>query len=182
MQEMNPYRGFESSVDPVLHFGINQYKTVDSIKVVWPNGSVEVRKNISANQRLFISYAKENISSTSQLASQNADFKSSGLFTDITGTHGLTYNHIENEFVDFKIQPLLPHMHSRLGPGLTTADINHDGLSDFYVGASAGHQGSIFIQHKDGNFTSKPLSQDSSFEDMGTLFLMQTMMEMPTYT
>ncbi len=170
MQEINPYRGFESSVDLMLHFGINQYKTVDSIKVLWPNGSGEVRKNITANQRLAIRYGKVNDYSSRKLASQFVNFNSTGMFTDMTGTHGINYNHIENEFVDFKIQPLLPHMHSRLGPGLTTADINQDGLSDFYVGASAGHLGSLFIQHKDGNFTKKPLNQDSSCEDMGTLF------------
>ncbi len=170
MQEMNPYRGFESSVDPVLHFGINQYKIIDSIKIIWPNGQVELKKNIKANQRLNISYGAENDSPTKQPATQNADFKKADLFTEITGTHGLTYNHFENEFVDFKIQPLLPHMHSRLGPGLAIADINNDGLSDVYAGAGAGYPGCFFIQNAAGNFTKRPLVQDSSCEDMGTLF------------
>jgi len=170
MQEMNPYRGFESSVDPVLHFGINQNKTVDSIKVIWPNGSIDLKRNVAANQRMTITCGQKNDSSSKQTSSQNTAIDRSALFTEITGTPGLTYNHIENEFVDFKIQPLLPHMHSRLGPGLATADINNDGLSDFYVGAGAGHPGCFFIQNKDGNFTKKLLMQDTSCEDMGVLF------------
>lgn len=170
MLEMNPYRGFESSVDPVLHFGTGQYKTIDSIKIIWPNGKVEVKKNIIANQRLTITYGSGNDSPSKQPATQNAEINKTGLFREITGTHGLIYNHIENEFVDFKIQPLLPHMHSRLGPGLATADINNDGLSDLYVGAGAGYPGCFFIQNKEGNFTKKPLSQDTACEDMGVLF------------
>jgi enediyne biosynthesis protein E4 len=170
MQEMSPYRGFESSVDPVLHFGTGQHKTIDSIKVIWPNGKTDLKKNISANQRLTINYSQDNDILPKQPAAQNAEINRAFLFTEITGEQGLNYYHIENEFVDFKIQPLLPHMHSRLGPGLATADINKDGLTDLYAGAGAGYAGCFFIQNKAGDFTKKSFSKDSSSEDMGTLF------------
>ena len=78
---------------------------------------------------IAFSSPKQNADSLSQkISSQNTVVDRSALFAEVTATHGLTYNHIENEFVDFKIQPLLPHMHSRLGPGLATADINNDGF------------------------------------------------------
>ena len=152
MQEMNPYRGFESSVDPVLHFGTGQYKTVDSIKIIWPNGKVDLKKNINANQRLTITYTG-NYGPFKQAAIQEAVINKKGLFIETTGTHGLTYNHIENEFVDFKIQPLLPHMHSKNGPGIATGDINSDGREDFYIGAASGNDGSFFIQNSKGDFS-----------------------------
>jgi hypothetical protein len=75
----------------------------------------------------------------------------------------------ENEFVDFKIQPLLPHMHSRNGPGIATGDINGDGREDFYIGAAAGTDGSFFIQNNKGDFSEKKLKKDALYEDMGVL-------------
>jgi hypothetical protein len=170
MQEMSPYRGYESSVDPVLHFGTNQNKIIDSIKVIWPDGKISLEKNINANQRLTIGYQLGNNSPSQYHGVHNTDISSTLLFKEITGTRGIDYNHVENEFVDFKIQPLLPHMHSRLGPGITTADINKDGLNDFYVGAGAGKPGSFFIQNKNGDFVKKPFTADSAYEDMGVLF------------
>ena len=170
MQEMNPYRGFESSVDPTLHFGTGHNKTIDSIKIVWPDGKIQVKRNIKANQKLIITYGQGNDSLSLLPTLRNVVLNRTGFLKDVTGTQGLTYNHFENEFVDFKIQPLLPHMHSRLGPGLAAADINNDGLSDLYIGAGAGYPGSFFIQEKDGNFEKKQFGPDSSYEDMGVLF------------
>lgn len=170
LQEMNPYRGFESSVDPVLHFGTGQDKFIDSIKVIWPDGIVSSKKNIAANQRLTIKYESSKDSSFIHPSPKKAEIPIKGLFTETTGAGGLAYTHIENEYVDFKVQPLLPHMHSRLGPGVATADINLDGLTDFFVGGAAGYSGSFFIQDKTGDFTRRPLVQDSAAEDMSTLF------------
>jgi len=166
MQELNPYRGFESSVEPIMHFGIGAYTTVDSIKIFWPDGRVDTRKQVAADKLLTITYP---ISAADVLSVQNDVKEQKHLFISCTATQGLSYNHMENEFVDFKIQPLLPHMHSRLGPGLTVSDINNDGLSDFYIGGAAGYPGAFFLQDKQNNFRKQNLSQEEVSEDMGTL-------------
>ncbi len=164
MEELNPYRGYESSMEPVLHFGLGKNTVADSIKIIWPDGAQQKEINVKANQVVNIAYA-----ATTRIDDAAIKNNSSRLFTDITGKNGLNYHHTENEFVDFKIQPLLPHMHSKNGPGIATGDINGDGKEDFYIGAASGNDGSFFIQDSNGNFSEKKLKKDTLYEDMGVL-------------
>ena len=57
MQELNPYRGYESSMEPVLHFGIGKNTVADSIKIIWPDGAQQKEINVKANQVVNIAYA-----------------------------------------------------------------------------------------------------------------------------
>jgi enediyne biosynthesis protein E4 len=164
MQELNPYRGYESSMEPILHFGIGKNTVADSIKIIWPDGQQQKEITVKANRVINISYAPA--SSIGDTVIKN---NISYLFTNITGQNGLNYHHAENEFVDFKIQPLLPHMHSKNGPGIATGDINGDGREDVYIGAASGNNGSFFIQKSNGNFSEKKLNKDTLYEDMGVL-------------
>lgn len=163
VQELNPYRGYESSMEPVFHFGIGKNIAIDSIKIVWPDGTLQKEFNVKSNQVVNILYAgAANISNT--VLRSNSLL----LFTNITGSIGLNYHHEENEFVDFKIQPLLPHMHSKNGPGIAVGDINNDDKEDFYIGGASGFNGSFFIQNSKG-FSEKRLLKDTMYEDMGVL-------------
>jgi enediyne biosynthesis protein E4 len=164
MQELNPYRGYESSMEPVLHFGIGKNTVVDSIKIIWPGGEQQKEITVKANQVVNIAYT-----ATTGIGDAGIKNNSSYLFTNITGKNGLSYHHSENEFVDFKIQPLLPHMHSKSGPGIAIGDINGDGREDFYIGAASGNDGRFFIQNSNGIFSEKKLKKDTLYEDMGVL-------------
>src|SRR5256712_7685402 len=53
-QELEPTRGFQSSVDYILTFGAGLLDTIDAVKVEWPDGRVSVRKHVATNQRLTI--------------------------------------------------------------------------------------------------------------------------------
>lgn len=170
MQELNPYRGFESSMEPILHFGLGKNNEADSIKVIWPDGAILSKYKVKANAIVDLIYDNTSIIIDSSLEQDLFNKKiNAPLFTEITGTKGLNKLHIENDFVDFKIQPLLPHMHSKNGPGITVGDINGDGVDDFYMGAASGSDGSFFIQDKQGNFVEKKLMKDTLYEDMGVL-------------
>ncbi len=79
-------------------------------------------------------------------------------------------SHKEELYIDFKVQPLLPHLLSQNGPGIAVGDINGDGREDFYIGGAFRHSGSFFIQNAQEKFTEKPLTKEQKFEeDMGTL-------------
>ena len=164
MEELNPYRGYESSMEPILHFGIGKNTAVDSIKIIWPDGAHQKEINVKANQVVNIAYA-----ATPRIDDAVIKKNPSLLFKNISGENGLKYHHTENAFDDFKIQPLLPHMHSKNGPGIAAGDINGDGKEDFYIGAALGNNGSFFIKDRNGNFSERKLKKDTLYEDMGVL-------------
>ncbi|WP_289060671.1 VCBS repeat-containing protein [uncultured Zobellia sp.] len=155
-------RGYESSVDPTVHFGLGKAKKISSVEVWWPNGTYQVVNNQIVDTLLTLWQSK---------ASKNSPLKKKvekQLFSDVTDSLSIDFTHHEDDFVDFKLQPILPHMHSRNGPGIAVADVNGDGLEDFYVGGAKGQPGELFLQNNDGDFVSKE-GFDANLEDMGVL-------------
>jgi hypothetical protein len=160
--EQSPIRGYKSTVDPRVHFGLGNQAIVDSIVVTWPDGKAQVLINVKANQHIWVSYTD----ATQPVA--KPEVKESALFTKVP--HKVAYKHQENEQIDFKYQPLLPHKHSQNGPGISVGDVNGDGLEDFYIGGAVYHPGQLFIQQTNGTFAGKAVDQGHKpQEDMGSL-------------
>lgn len=151
MQEQNPVRGYYSSVDQDLIFGLGTSANVDSLIAVWPDGKKTIVKNISADTTLTLT--QSSASFTNDTLEKNFSF----LFTDITSASGIQYRHAEYDFNDFANQRLLPQKFSQLGPFITTGDINGDGSIDFFVGGASNFSGKIFIQGDKQLFRSKNL-------------------------
>lgn len=158
-------RGYESSIDPIAHFGLGKDTIVDNLTVQWPDSSIEILKNVSTNQLI-----KLNKKNAKKRAEQPLNATTKKWFTEVTSELNVEYNHQEDGFVDFKSQPILPHMNSRNGPGVSVADINGDGLEDFYVGGANGYKGSLFLQKSNGTFTKKDWMMNIENEDLGSLF------------
>jgi hypothetical protein len=171
-REFYPYRGYESSMQPFIHFGLGKNTKTDSLRIEWPDGTQQMEYNIKANQTIKIDYGHiQNLVEKKSLLlkPQTNNKESEKIFEDITGTRGLNYQHNEVDFVDFKVQPLLPHMFSKNGPGIAVGDVNGDGLEDFFIGGTAESNGSFFFQNADGSFIAHPLQKKSLSDDMGVL-------------
>lgn len=143
-------RGFQSSVEPKLHFGFNGSPKLDSLLIVWPNQTYQLIKNIKTNQILNIDQKN---------AAGHFDYNkffppSAPLFKDITSKTNVNWKHQKDSYVDFNHQPLIPHMLSTQGPRVAVADVNGDGLDDFYVCGGKDQPGALFIQSGDGTFKS----------------------------
>lgn len=162
--ENSPYRGFQSTVESVLHFGVGSAPLIDSINVRWPDGQYSVVKNIKANQQITVAH------SSAQPEPKKIIRRKSALFEKVTRQVGIDYVHQETDYNDFLIQTLLPHKFSQNGPGIAVADVNGDGLSDFYVGGSQGLPGGLFLQTKNGKFNRAAFDQNDMGEDLGALF------------
>ena len=119
-QELTLTRGFQSSVSSVLQFGLNDISEVDSLKVVWPNQSTQLIKNVKANQRLVL----DQKNATGNYRSKKNSF---AYFTSVNN-QGVDFSHSENEYNDFAKELLLPHQNSRFGPFMSMGDVNKDGL------------------------------------------------------
>ncbi len=156
-------RGYESSVDPTIHFGVGTETQIERIEVWWPDGTYQSLHDVAADQLVQIQQSKADPGPPQKQGKHFTPY-----FKDITDSLRLGYTHTEDGLVDFKLQPILPHMHSRSGPGIAVADVNSDGLDDFYIGGAHKQAGNLFIQNKGGGFTAQE-GFDAHFEDMGSL-------------
>ena len=167
VQELYTGRGFESSVSPNLVFGLGDEKVIEEIKVVWPDGKVSTKKNPKPNSSLNFSYDE----ATSDIANNmNKNLKK---HRREAAELGLAYRHVENDFYDYGEQLLLPQRQSSKGARLAKADVNNDGLEDFFVGNAAGSPAALFIQKNDGTFNNPQKTlwdKEASFEDADALF------------
>jgi len=163
-------RGFQSSVEPKLHFGLNDRKKIDSLVIVWPNQTYQVIKNIKSNQVL----SADQRNAKGHFVYNQFFPAAKPVFKDITADVNLRWKHRENDYVDFDVQPFIPHMLSREGPRIAVADVNHDGLDDFYVCGARGQPGALFIQTVGGGFKLSPQPEfiaDKACEDVDAVFL-----------
>ena len=165
-QEHTLTRGFQSAVDPIIHFGVGQDSLIEELHIEWYDGKNQSFSNLNANQILEVDYTK------AQLISESQKEKKQSLFVSITNESALTYTHSENPYDDYKAEILLPHTYSKNGPALATGDVNGDGLDDFYIGGGGGSRGAFYIQNEDETFTlsqTELWASDANTEDIGAL-------------
>ncbi|HVV56545.1 MAG TPA: FG-GAP-like repeat-containing protein, partial [Mucilaginibacter sp.] len=163
-------RGFESSVEPKLHFGLSGRQQADSVLIVWPNQTYQVLRSVKADQCLTIDQAN----ASGRFDYQQFFKQPAPILKDITGSVGVDWQHKEDKFVDFDRQPLIPHMLSTEGPRMAVTDVNHDGLDDFYICGAKDQPGALFIQDKNGRFHASPQPDfiaDAGSEDVDAVFL-----------
>ncbi|MDP9042665.1 MAG: VCBS repeat-containing protein, partial [Bacteroidota bacterium] len=141
-------RGFLSSSEPRLHFGLDSISRIDSLLVVWPDQKYQLIRNVAVNKQLLLSHNH----ATGIFMYEKYFPEKKKLLTDVSATIGIHWKHEENKFNDFKSQYLIPHMESTRGPKMAVADINGDGLEDFFVCGAKGQAGSMFLQTKEGRF------------------------------
>ena len=160
LKQLFKSRGFLSSLESKLHFGLNNATRIDSIEVIWPNNELQVIKSPEVNQSLMVSYTPTKQYYTYKNASENRnDFKSELLFN---------YQHKEDNYNDFAQEKLIPYKISTLGPAIAKGDINKNGYDDVFIGNSSGYAATVFI-----NSGSKALrssnqlvfKEDAAYED-----------------
>ncbi|WP_103070508.1 VCBS repeat-containing protein [Aquimarina sediminis] len=165
MQELTLSRGFQSSVAPELHFGVHQSKIIKKLEVVWTDGRSQVFHNLDVNQKLVVQHS--NATTREELEKRKP-----ALFTSEKNGALIDHKHEENSFDDFSKQVLLPHKMSAFGPGTAVADVNNDGLEDYFIGGASGYPGGLYIQNNSGfeKSISKVLDEDKGYEDVGATF------------
>lgn len=147
-QQLMPTRGFQSSVEPRLHFGIDTLKYIDSLLVVWPSQRYQWLKNIPARGNMEL----QEVEAGGQFTYDTYFPTPTPALTNITVQVGINWRHSENDYLDYNNQYLIPHLLSTRGPKLAVADVNGDGLDDFYACGAAGQSGRLFTQSITGTF------------------------------
>ncbi len=146
--QQSPVRGFQSSSDQTLTFGLGKNDVIDSVQIIWPRHQYQVITGVKPNQLVELNFTD---------ARNIWQYDTTGLQPDkiLQSSELQVAKHTENIFNDFTVQTLLPNYLSREGPCIETADLNKDGLTDFFMGGAKNQPSKIFIQQKTGDFTEK---------------------------
>lgn len=164
MLELGPVRGFVSTVENILHFGLGERDSYDSLVIRYPNGLRQQIGTGKANRILTLAYQPDGPWRPDPSTEPS-------LFTRLSEVEsGLSVVHQESPVVDFNRTPLLPHLYSKNGPYLAVGDVDGDGIDDFFVGTDFGHLSSVYVQESSGNFRPEPLPGSEAYEDMNAAF------------
>ncbi|SFB21309.1 FG-GAP-like repeat-containing protein [Algoriphagus aquimarinus] len=168
-QEQQVVRGYMSSIDEVMHFGVGAVSEITSVQVIWPDGKESSLADVKVNQLLEFAYsdAKQGKNKVAIISSE----PNNTLFEEVSTARGIEYTHEEDDKVDFNIQRVIPHKLSQYGPSLAAGDVNGDGLEDLVVGSASGYAPQVYIQTIEGMFSAKNLIPEDGnfFEEMGIL-------------
>lgn len=170
-QHLMPTRGFLSSVEPILNFGLGKHRQIDTLIVIWPNQKAELKTAVQLNTTLRLKQAD---------AVKDASYyreilfpQAAPLLEDVSSAYALDYKHQENYFIDFTRESLIPFMLSSEGPKIAVGDVNGDGLDDFYVAGAKKQAGKLFLQQASGQFMAaqaEAFSADADHEDVDAVF------------
>ena len=165
-KELYTVRGFQSSSEPMIHFGYGAVQQVDSIKVVWPNKTYQTLRNITINQQIVVSPEK-----TKPFNYKTLLKKETPIFKKVSNNLGLNFSHSEDNYTDFNRQKLIPYQTSDRGPAVAVGDINNDGKQDVYFGGSKFNPAKVYLQ-KEGLYEEEKIqifTNDSINEDVVAL-------------
>ena len=168
VQQLMPTRGFMSSVEPNLTFGIAKATKIDTIKVIWESGKIQILTNLKPNEVLIL---QEKNAKIIPLLTQITD--ASKQFEEVTDKLNINFKHEENFYFDFTRESLMPFKVSTEGPSLAVGDVNGDGKDDVYVGGAKYQAGQLYLQTTNGFVMSKQIAfrQDFIFEDVDAIFI-----------
>jgi hypothetical protein len=161
-------RGYQSYVEPIVHFGLGEKSRIDRVVIRWNDGQESTIENPEIN--------KVHLVDKNKIGSQpRKRATSSAHFANLSESNLLpAFQHQENEFNDFAKEILLPHRQSMLGPAVAVGDVNGDQLEDFYVGGAKDQAGVLYLQGGNAQFTQQTViafTQDRKYEDCGAAFL-----------
>jgi len=166
-EELIPMRGFKSSMDHRLHFGLGGISLIDSVRVSWPDGQCSVLYDVQANQFLILEQAASGTCMPDPVTSGKS------VFSRYDPPNGLSFEHVENDFSDFRKEALLFNMHSNEGPRTAIGDVNGDALDDLYICGAKESAGGLYVQTSEGRFIQTNLSlfnSESSSEETDCTF------------
>ncbi|MNQ05580.1 FG-GAP repeat protein [compost metagenome] len=162
-KELQTTRGFQSSSEPIIHFGYGKIKKIDSLVVIWPDKTYQTLKNVKTCQTLTVKADK----SRKAFDYRKLHPAVLPILKKVETGLGIDFIHQENDFTDFLAQKLIPYQRSDRGPATAIGDLNGDGKDDIFFGGSKGKKAVAYIQNPNG-FTKKSFAEidkDSVFED-----------------
>jgi hypothetical protein len=167
MAQDHVVRGYQSTSQNLVHFGLAKDDTIYKVAVEWLDGKTQELKNLKVNQVVTLDH-KNAINEKFNWKKQYQP-----MFVNATKKLGVDYVHVENDYEDFRKEILLPHKLSQYGPGLAVADVNGDGMEDFFVSSALRGDGELYLQTASKTFQkapSQPWENDNQADVLGVVF------------
>jgi hypothetical protein len=162
-------RGYESSSEPVAHFGLGGDTRVNRLTIEWPSGVEQVFQDLAGDQRLTITEPAETTHVASAPsgpfagAGTSAETRPAGstvtsLFEDVTAALNLRQGARESFAEEPRAQPLVPVRFNHRGPALAVGDLTGDGRPDFVLGGTAKDPLRVLVADPAGPFVAADIS------------------------
>jgi len=166
LQELIPSRGFQSSMEYVMTIGLGTTKTIDSLRIIWPDDRTQKLENVSANQFLQIKHVDaEGVYTLPPIKNVKP------LLKEIANPDLLA--HKENSYNDFDYEGLIYKLLSQEGPALAVGDIDGDGHEDVFTGGAKGQPGTLYRHLGGGRLQlgrQTALEAEAAYEDTAAAF------------
>lgn len=174
VRQLYTERGIVASEPAIAHFGLGDDKKIEQLVVRWPSGEVQELKQLDADRLYTINEPGEGTPPKRPPPRAWREDEKGPAYEETSARRSLEYVSKAKPVDEFVSQRLLPRRYSQQAPALATADVNHDGMADFYVTGAAGQPGTLFLGAADGTFTpspSQPWTEARDADDTGALFL-----------
>jgi hypothetical protein len=144
-------RGYMSSSEPMLHFGLGDETLVRRLTVTWPSGHVQTFENLPADRRFTITEPDEPASALLRVPKAPRP----GQFSDVTASAGLAVTSREEPIDEISLQRLMPARFNRRGPALAVGDLLGQGAEAVVVGGTTVTPGSVIFGSAPHGFTAQ---------------------------
>ncbi len=130
VRQLELARGYLSSSEPMLHFGLGADTSIRQMVVTWPSGHVQTFENLEVDRRYTVTEPSEPIPIPPPPAQKP------GQFEEVGRTDGFALQSREEVVDETYLQRVIPVRLNRRGPGLAVGDVFGGGRDDAVVGGT----------------------------------------------
>jgi enediyne biosynthesis protein E4 len=150
-------RGYLSSSEPMLHFGVGEDTVIKRLVVTWPSGRVQTWENVAVDQRYLITEptgpaAPSSVSKPAEASPQGT------LFKEVSHDLGLEVRMREETVNEASLQRLVPFSFNRRGPSLAVGRLAGGERESIVIGGTTQDLPKIARGTGETNFEIAPLA------------------------